>query len=113
MKKIGLEKAILNQANTLEKPIVIEYNALRKALLIIRAINHNERMHILNLLKQREMTVTEIHTLLNSEQSVVSQHLAILRRARIVHGLRNKKFVYYSINKECLDEINRFINILN
>jgi DNA-binding transcriptional ArsR family regulator len=42
------------------------------------------------------------------EQSVASQHLAILRRAGIVITQREGKFIYYAVNHKRLLEINKF-----
>jgi DNA-binding transcriptional ArsR family regulator len=58
------------------------------------------------------MTVTEIYIQLRLEQSVASQHLAILRKAGFVNTDRDGKFIYYSVNHNRLDELNRFIDDL-
>jgi DNA-binding transcriptional ArsR family regulator len=46
------------------------------------------------------------------EQSVASQHLAILRRAGIVLPERDGKFMHYKLNIERLQIINQMINDL-
>lgn len=64
--------------------------------------------------EQGKMTVTELYLKLRLEQSVASQHLAVLRKAAIVKTVRNGKFIHYSINTERLEEINEFVyNLLN
>ena len=45
---------------------------------------------------------------LRLEQSVASQHLAILRKAGIVSTQRDGKFIYYSVNFKRLEEIDTF-----
>ena len=55
--------------------------------------------------ENKKLTVTEIYVKLRLEQSVVSQHLAILRRAGVVKTTRDGKFIYYSLNKERIAEI--------
>lgn len=58
---------------------------LKKSALILRAINHKLRQQIMKLINDNEkITVTEIYIQLRLEQSVASQHLAILRRAGFV-----------------------------
>jgi DNA-binding transcriptional ArsR family regulator len=58
---------------------------MKKSMLILRALNHKLRQQILKLLdEKRKVTVTEIYIELRLEQSVTSQHLAILRRAGLV-----------------------------
>lgn len=87
--------------------------SVKKAALILRAINHNLRQQILKLIDENgKMTVTEIYIQLRLEQSVASQHLAILRKAGFVKTDRDGKFIYYSVNHERLDELNRFIDDL-
>ncbi|HNA42223.1 MAG TPA: ArsR family transcriptional regulator, partial [Saprospiraceae bacterium] len=58
------------------------------------------------------LTVTDIYIKLRLEQSVASQHLAILRRAGVVITDRNGKFIYYSIDKERLSQISRLVEEL-
>lgn len=88
------------------------YN-LKKAALVLRAINHKLRQQILKLIDESgKMTVTEIYVKLRLEQSVASQHLAILRKAGFVKTDRDGKFIYYSVNAERLEELNRFVKDL-
>ncbi|MCZ2458703.1 MAG: metalloregulator ArsR/SmtB family transcription factor [Chitinophagales bacterium] len=83
---------------------------VKKAALILRAINHNLRQQILKLIDENgKMTVTEIYVQLRLEQSVASQHLAILRKAGFVNTDRDGKFIYYSVNHNRLDDLNHFI----
>jgi DNA-binding transcriptional ArsR family regulator len=55
--------------------------------------------------EHQKMTVTEIYVKLRLEQSVASQHLAILRRAGIVSTSRDGKFIFYSVNYNRLAEV--------
>lgn len=81
--------------------------------MVLRAINHKLRQQILKLIDESgKMTVTEIYVKLRLEQSVASQHLAILRKAGFVKTERDGKFIYYSVNTERLEELNRFVKDL-
>ena len=77
----------------------------RKALMVIRALNHDLRMEIVEMLQEEPMSVTDIEIKTREEQSVVSQHLAVLRRAGIVAPERNGKFMIYSIKEQVMEEI--------
>jgi DNA-binding transcriptional ArsR family regulator len=89
-----------------KKEIQIELLTLKKADLIIRALNHKLRLQIIKLLHDKEeLTVTEIYVKLRLEQSVASQHLALLRRAGIVETRREGKFIFYSISTDRIEEI--------
>jgi len=86
---------------------------VKKAALILRAVNHKLRQQILKLIdEQGKITVTEIYVKLRLEQSVASQHLAILRKAGFVNTDRDGKFIYYSVNTNRLEELNQFIDAL-
>ncbi len=86
---------------------------VKKASLILRAINHKLRQQILKLIdEQGKITVTEIYVKLRLEQSVASQHLAILRKAGFVKTDRDGKFIYYTVNAARLEDLNKFTESL-
>lgn len=86
---------------------------VKKAALIIRAVNHKLRQQMIKLIDEHgKMTVTELYQKLFLEQSVASQHLAILRKAGFVKTHREGKFIFYSIHTGRFRELNNAINIL-
>lgn len=94
-------------------PVKVDLVHTKKAALILRSINHKLRQQIIKLLDEtQKMTVTEIYVKLRLEQSVASQHLAILRRAGIVTTTRDGKFIYYSVNYQRLAEVVSFVETL-
>jgi DNA-binding transcriptional ArsR family regulator len=87
------------QSTKADKPLTIEILELRKAALVLRAINHPLRQQMLQLLhKHKRMPVTDLYVKLRIEQSVASQQLAILRKASFVNTQREGKQVFYSVN---------------
>ena len=81
--------------------------------MILRALNHKLRQQIVKLIDEhKKVTVTEIYVKLRLEQSVASQHLAILRRASIVTTIREGKFIYYAVDYTRLEQINKFVEQL-
>ena len=108
--KLTIMKTMINNnANEL----VIEFSNIKEGALVYRAINHPLRQTIMHLLhKNGKMTVTQIYSELQLEQSVTSQHLAILRNKDLLVTQRNGKFVHYSINYERLDFIHRVTSVL-
>ena len=81
--------------------------------MILRALNHKLRQQILKLIDEHQkMTVTEIYVKLRLEQSVASQHLAILRRAGIVVTVREGKFIFYMVDYHRLEQVNQFVEQL-
>jgi DNA-binding transcriptional ArsR family regulator len=93
--------------------ILLDYVELRKAVLVLRAINHKLRQKMIDLLEEnKRMTVTDIYVKLRLEQSVASQHLAILRKAGVVQTERNGKFIYYSLDKNRIGHISEIVEDL-
>jgi DNA-binding transcriptional ArsR family regulator len=89
-----------------ENVLAIESLELKKAALTFRAVNHSLRQEILRLIHQNlRITVTEIYIKLKLEQSVASQHLAILRKAGIVSTERDGKCIFYSVNYNRLKQV--------
>ena len=89
----------------------LDYTFLKRAALTLRALNHPLRRNILQLVEtQKRVTVTEIYVSMRIEQSVASQHLALLRRAGFLSTEREGKFIYYTINKKRLEEITQVVN---
>lgn len=90
--------------------VKMDYIAVKKAAMVLRSINHKLRQQMIKLLEEnKKMTVTDIYVKLRLEQSVASQHLAILRRAGVVKTTREGKFIYYSLNSSRIEEISKFV----
>lgn len=108
----GLHTLMLNDGETLGT-IKVDLLSLKKSALVLRAINHKLRQQIVRLLdEKKKLTVTDVYITLRLEQSVASQHLAILRRAGIVITQREGKFIYYAVNHRRMVEINKFVEDL-
>ena len=108
------DKLLVSKSGITTDNIEVDNIALKKATNTLRAMRHNLRQAIIMMLdEQRRLTVTEIYARLKIEQSVASQHLAILRSAGIVKTEREGKFIYYAINKPRISEIARIVGELN
>src|SRR5215212_720049 len=95
-------------------PVKVDFVNLKKAAMILRALNHKLRQQIVKLIDEnKRLTVTEIYVRLRLEQSVASQHLAILRRAGVVKTDRDGKFIYYSVNSSRVAHIMKCVDDLN
>lgn len=78
-------------------------------LQVMKALSDETRIRILNLLKDGEMCVCEIETVLNISQSNASRHLTKLTTAKIVDYYKVNKYVYYKMDQETIKEF-PFIN---
>jgi DNA-binding transcriptional ArsR family regulator len=106
------ERQIISLKSGLQE-VALNYTELRKAVVVLRAVNHELRQSIIKMLEEnKQMTVTDIYIKLRLEQSVASQHLAILRRAGVVDTERDGKFIYYYLKEDRLEQINELVENL-
>ena len=86
---------------------------LKKSAILLRAINHKLRQEILQWVDEKgRVTVTELYVHLRLEQSVASQHLAVLRKAGFVKTTREGKYIYYTVNTERIRMVAGFMEQL-
>ncbi len=67
---------------------------------VFKMIANQKRLEIIQLLGNRELTVTEMTEMLGIRQANLSQHLAPLRQARIVETRRDGVSVYYHLTDQ-------------
>ncbi len=70
------------------------------AVELLKAMANEWRLMILCQLSEGEKTVTELQNILGLSQSALSQHLAVLRREKIVNARKEAQSVYYSLAGE-------------
>ena len=100
-------------ASESEPELKIDTLDIKKAAIIIRSVNHKLRQVILKYIGEKgQVTVTEIFEHLLLEQAVASQQLAILRRTGFVKTKREGKFIYYSVSRQRLLDLNAFVGNL-
>ncbi|MEC9483340.1 MAG: metalloregulator ArsR/SmtB family transcription factor [Halomonas sp.] len=71
--------------------------AIHHATNLLKAMANENRLRILCLLDDSELSVSELNTRLALSQSALSQHLAILRREGLVTTRRSSQTIYYSL----------------
>jgi DNA-binding transcriptional ArsR family regulator len=72
---------------------------------LLRTIGSPMRLMILCLLKERPCTVTDLCETMQARQSLISQHLARLRRDGLVQVERQGHYAHYSIADTVAQEI--------
>lgn len=65
---------------------------------LLKAMANEWRLMVLCQLSEGEKTVSELQELLGLSQSALSQHLAVLRREKIVNARKQAQSVTYSLN---------------
>ena len=74
----------------------------------LRALSEPNRLQIVILLRASERCVCEIESALSLSQSLVSNHLRVLRQAGLVVARRDDgdaRWIYYRLNREAVDDL--------
>jgi len=91
----------------------LEMKKLGKAVIILKSMNHKLRQEIVKMVdSKKDITVTEIYKKLQIEQSVVSQHLAKLRLAKVLTTKKEGRFVRYYVNHDRINQIKSIVDQL-
>jgi len=67
---------------------------------LLKSMANESRLMILCQLAESEKSVSELKDNIGLSQSALSQHLAILRRDRLVDTRRAAQSIYYSLSSE-------------
>ncbi|RUA23255.1 ArsR family transcriptional regulator [Billgrantia gudaonensis] len=73
--------------------------SIDEATALLKAVANDNRLRILCLLDDTELSVTELNRRLALSQSALSQHLAILRREELVTTRRSSQTIFYSLRR--------------
>lgn len=84
----------------MEKRLGHHFRTLERKSNLLATISNMNRLHILELLAAREMSVGELAEHIELSQSATSQHLAILRNEKIVAVRRVSQVKYYSLESQ-------------
>ncbi len=80
------------------------------AVSVLKAFSNEKRLRIICALHAGEKNVGELEKMVNLSQSALSQHLARLRRDKLVTSRRQAQTIYYSINDPATEEILKCLN---
>lgn len=69
------------------------------------ALSEPNRQKIINLLKKREMSVSEIGKNLDITMATLSHHLDILKKADLISGRRDGQQILYSLNLSVIQDV--------
>jgi DNA-binding transcriptional ArsR family regulator len=68
-----------------------------EASVLLKVMGNEHRLMVLCYLFEGERSVGQLETLIGLSQSALSQHLARLRRDRLVKTRRDRQTIYYSL----------------
>ena len=93
--------------------LLLDFDKLELAASKLRAIAHPMRIAIIDLLHEKQLSVTEIYEKLDIEQASASHHLNILKSKGVLSSRRNGKKIFYALKNQTLTEIIECINRCN
>ncbi len=70
----------------------------------------DKRIEIIEHLKNGSMNVNSLADLLKISRSAVSQHLRVLKSARLVIDERKGYWIHYSLNRDALEKARQRLN---
>ena len=79
---------------------------------LLKALANPHRLLIIQLLSKKAYPVGQLEPILGISQSALSQHLAILRKNRIVKTRRSAQTIFYKVaNRDIMLMINRIFEL--
>jgi ArsR family transcriptional regulator len=83
-----------------------------RAVQLFHALSDETRLEILDHLKEGEQCVCDLTDALKSAQSRLSFHLKVLKDAGLIEDRREGRWIYYSVNREALRELEELVRSL-
>ncbi len=77
--------------------------------LIFKALSDPNRRKILDLLRKKDMSVSELQAHFSFTQASLSHHLDILKRAQLLTVGRQGQFMIYSLNLSVFESVVKFL----
>ncbi|MEX2682606.1 MAG: ArsR/SmtB family transcription factor [Candidatus Sigynarchaeota archaeon] len=76
---------------------------------VLEALGSDDRLLILDSLKQKDRCVCELEAILDKAQPSVSHHIKVLEDAGLIKGWKKGKFTHYSLVKRTFDRLATFL----
>ena len=76
----------------------------------IKAIAHPVRLEVIDVLKNKELSVSDIQAKLKTKQSITSQHLIVMKNKKILQSRKDGNVIYYSIKNKNIIKIIKCID---
>lgn len=85
---------------------------LKRTARWFHALSDETRLQIIERLSDGEQCVCDLTDMLATTQSLLSFHLKTLKEAGFLTDRREGRWVYYSLNPEAIEDLERFIGKL-
>ncbi|HRY52449.1 MAG TPA: metalloregulator ArsR/SmtB family transcription factor [Candidatus Portnoybacteria bacterium] len=77
---------------------------------LLNALSDANRLGIILFLGKGEKCVCDILGHLKLPQNLVSHHLKVLRQKQLIKSRREGRWIFYSLNCDCLKELRGFLD---
>lgn len=71
---------------------------------LMKALGDENRLRILNLLRNGELNVGDMENILGISQSNISRHLSRLRNSKLIKHQKQAQWVFYNLNENTLSQ---------
>lgn len=85
---------------------------IKQASRFLKAVSNEHRLMVLVHLSVGEKSVSELEELVGLSQSALSQHLARLRKERLVRTRRKAQMIFYSLNSQDVTTLLEAVNFI-
>jgi len=97
---------------------IFEYNHIKVVMSLdivslFKALADENRIRILNLLRNGELCVCDIETVMGIKQSNTSRHLNKLKIAEIIVSEKKSQWVYYRLNEDVFPKFPFLSSVIN
>ena len=89
----------------MERSVAVSAPVFQMKAELFKALSHPARVRVLELLVEGERPVSELLSATGMEASHLSQHLGVLRRARVVTARRGGNTVVYRLASDAIVEM--------
>ncbi len=78
----------------------------------MKALSDPTRREILDMLKKRSMSASDIADKFDITNASISHHLSILKKANLIIDDKRGKYIYYEINTTMVEEVLKWVTQL-
>jgi len=91
-------------------PEIEDEEKMNRLVMVLKALSDPTRLQILYLLRNTDLCVCEMVSLLKKPQSTLSHHLSILKAAELIKPRKKGIWIYYTFLNP---EVRKFLDFLN
>jgi DNA-binding transcriptional ArsR family regulator len=85
--------------------VVLTGPALERAMVVLRGMAYEHRLHILMLLRGGEKTPADLAAAISADATAIAHHLRFLKDARLIRRQRRGRNVFYALHSEATRQL--------